>query len=150
MNTGTLLLSALPYCVIMGVGYAVLFGLSSHLFKKIHIYYEIALGTIFAILSIFALMAISAIGKTDDEKRFGVYLQMGFLLIIGIFISPYAMVPFAIISVVLVIALPNYVPDLFFESISKDIAISHGIVTVVFGIYATCLYFIKNKISKSI
>jgi hypothetical protein len=58
MNTGTLLLSALPYCVIMGVGYAVLFGLSSHLFKKIHIYYEIALGTIFAILSIFALMAI--------------------------------------------------------------------------------------------
>jgi EAL domain-containing protein (putative c-di-GMP-specific phosphodiesterase class I) len=150
MNTGTLLLSALPYCVIMGVGYAVLFGLSSHLFKKIHIYYEIALGTIFAILSIFALMAISAIGKTDDEKRFGVYLQMGFLLIIGIFISPYAMVPFAIISVVLVIALPNYVPDLFFESISKDIAISHGIATVVFGIYATCLYFIKNKISKSI
>jgi hypothetical protein len=93
----------------------------------------------------------SAIGKTDDEKNDSEFIsKMGFLLIIGIFISPYAMGPPVCdhFRLFLVIAFAKLRAGfIFFESISKDIAISHGIVTVVFWYLCKRVFtFIKNKI----
>jgi EAL domain-containing protein (putative c-di-GMP-specific phosphodiesterase class I) len=147
MNIG---LPSLSYCAIMGVTYIIFYGLSSHLFKKIKIYYEIALGFIIGVISIFAIMAATKIADNEESQNFVAYLQILIIFICGIFISAYTMIPVAIISMILIYVLPTYIPDLFFQTIPKTDLINLGIVIFAATVILTIFYFIKHKWSKSI